>query len=179
MAPATATTELERCVLGYIAQEEPCTAYTVRKLLSASLSSHWSGSAGSIYPLLERLEKRKLLLVTQAAFGTRVRKHYRLSAAGRRELVRWLSAPVSTEYAAHTHDPLRTPVFFLDLVDADRRRSYLEDAERQTRLNLERHRAELEALGADCSPWEILGREGAIGELESRLQWLRRGLEMA
>jgi DNA-binding PadR family transcriptional regulator len=176
MAPRTGGTELERCVLGFIAQEQPCTAYTVRKRLGESLSSYWSNSAGSIYPLIERLVSRKWLLVREEAFGTRVLKRYRLSAAGRRQLEAWLSAPVSPAAAAHTFDPLRTPVFFLDLVDAEQRRAYLEDARRETERNLKLHRADLEAVRKDASRYEVLGREGAIGELEARLRWIRRGL---
>lgn len=177
MAPRTVATELERCVLGFIAQEQPCTAYTVRKRLGESLSSYWSNSAGSIYPLIERLESRKWILVREEAFGSRVLKRYRLSASGKRQLETWLSAPVSREAAAHTYDPLRTPVFFLDLVDAKQRRGYLEDARRETERNLVLHRTDLEAIRKDASPYEILGREGAIGELEARLHWIRRGLE--
>lgn len=173
----TEATELERCVLGFIAQEQPCTAYVVRKRLGESLSSYWSSSAGSIYPLFERLELRKWILAKEEAFGTRMLKRYRISASGRRQLERWLSAPVSRQAAAHTYDPLRTPVFFLDLVGVEQRRGYLEDARRETEANLARHRDDLEAVRQIASPYEILGREGAIGELEARLRWIGRGLE--
>src|SRR5210317_1087856 len=102
VSPMASATELECCVLGYIAQEQPCTAYTVRKRLGSSLSSYWSSSAGSIYPLLERLRRRRWILVSEEPFGTRTRKRYRLSASGRRQVERWLSAPVSHKAAAHT-----------------------------------------------------------------------------
>lgn len=177
MASRTIPTDLENCVLGFIAQNQPCTAYTVRKCLGESLSSYWSDSAGSIYPLLERLRQKKWILVKEEAFGTRVRKRYRLSTSGKRRLDRWLSAPVSPTAAAHTYDPLRTPVFFLDLVDPQHRRGYLEDALRVTSRILAQHREELESVLETSSRYEILGREGAIGELEARARWLRRGLE--
>ncbi len=171
-------TELECCVLGFIAQEQPCTAYAVRKRLGVSLSSYWSSSAGSIYPLLRRLGRRGWILVKEEPFGTRIRKSYRLSTSGRRQVERWLSAPVSSDAAAHTYDPLRTPVFFLDLVNPDQRRGYLEDARRQTEVNLSHHRAELAEVRSHSPPFEILGREGAIGELEARLDWIRKGLAL-
>lgn len=177
MSSRTMATELERCVLGFIAQEQPCTAYTVRKRLGESLSSYWSSSAGSIYPLFERLESRKWILVKEETFGTRVLKRYRLGASGKRQLELWFSAPVSRQAAAHTYDPLRTPVFFLDLVGAEQRRAYLEDARRETESNLARHQKDLEEVRQGASPYEILGREGAIGELEARLRWIRRGIE--
>lgn len=178
MVSRTGATELECCVLGFIAQDQPCTAYSVRKRLGASLSSYWSSSTGSIYPLLERLRARAWITVTEGAFGSRTRKTYRITTSGREELGRWLSAPVSTAAAAHTYDPLRTPVFFLDLVDPVQARGYLEDAERRTAENLAKHRAELGEVRLESSPYEILGREGAMEELEARLKWLRRGLEL-
>ena len=58
------TSELEGAVLGVIWQEGPCTAYTIRKQFVASPSPQWSGSAGAIYPLVRRLEKKRLLALT-------------------------------------------------------------------------------------------------------------------
>lgn len=178
MTARTALTELEGCVLGFVAQEQPCTAYTVRKRLSTSLSSYWSNSAGSIYPLLERLAERKWLLVSEEAFGTRVRKSYRISAAGRRRLRRWLSAPVSRPAAAHTYDPLRSMLFFFELIDAKTRREFLQDAKDETEQNIRAHRQQLEELRAERTPYQILGREAAIGELENRLKWIRKAMEL-
>ncbi len=178
MAPRSKATVLERCVLGFIAQDQPCTAYQVRKRLGSSLSSYWSNSAGSIYPLLERLQERGWTKVTEEAFGTRVRRHFRITTSGRDELNRWLSAPVEPEDAAHTYDPLRTPIFFLGLVDPAQARAFLEDAEEKTVEVLAEHRVELRQMREEETPLEILGREGAISELEARLKWIRRGLDL-
>ena len=48
--------ELEGVCLGLVRKHEPCTAYRVRQELKAAPSSHWQASAGSVYPLLTRLE---------------------------------------------------------------------------------------------------------------------------
>ena len=50
--------ELEGVCLGLVRKHEPCTAYRVRQELKAAPSSHWHASAGSVYPLLARLEDR-------------------------------------------------------------------------------------------------------------------------
>lgn len=178
MTTKSKATVLELCVMGFIAQDQSCTAYQVRNRLGSSLSSYWSNSAGSIYPLLERLLKRKWITVDEEPFGTRIRKRYQLAKLGKRELNRWLSAPVAPEDAAHTYDPLRTPIFFLDLVDQDQARCYLVDAELKTIQNLAKHRAELKEISKKGSPLECFGREGGIGELEARLKWIRRGLNL-
>jgi DNA-binding PadR family transcriptional regulator len=52
---------LEGCVLGILWERGPCTAYAARKVLRESPSPYWSGSAGAVYPLLARLEGRRLV----------------------------------------------------------------------------------------------------------------------
>jgi PadR family transcriptional regulator len=69
-----ALTELESCVLGVVWQRGPCTAYTVRR-------EHWSSSAGSIYPVLARLESLGLIDGEEASWGAGTKKHYRATAA--------------------------------------------------------------------------------------------------
>lgn len=170
-------TELESCVLAIVAQLEPCTPYAVRRYLAESRSSFWSASAGAIYPLLRRLEQGDLLAVEESDFGSRRKRSYRLTPKGRRGLTTWLSAPVSESAAAHTHDPLRTRVFFLDELPTKQRRAFVEDAIAKSEHALRDQREELASLRPQPSVWEVHGREGAIAELKARIAWLRRILE--
>ena len=133
----------------------------------------WSASAGAVYPLLDRLAAEGWLEFEERDFGTRKRKSYRLTRAGRRQLKRWLSGPDLVAAAAHTHDPLRTRVFFLGMVSSEERRSFIEDAIAKTTEVLDRHRADLKNKRPRLSEWDICGREGAIRELTARLDWLR------
>ena len=59
--------ELEGVCLGLVGKYEPCTPYRVRQELKAAPSSHWHASAGSVYPLLTRLEDKKLLVTSSDA----------------------------------------------------------------------------------------------------------------
>lgn len=172
-AGAPSPTELESCVLGVIEHLGSCTRYAVRKYLAESLSSYWSGSTGAIYPMLERFTRKAWVEVEEQPFGTRKRMLYRLSTAGRRRLRRWLSAPVPDAAAAHTHDPIRTRVFFLDLVTPADQVAFLDDAIGRTVETIERHRQQREDVQAISSQWDLRGREGAIRELTTRVEWLR------
>ena len=67
--PRVPLTELEATVLGELSIQQPCTAYAIRRAFAQSPTPTWSGSAGTIYPVLERLLRRKLV---RAPAGGRV-----------------------------------------------------------------------------------------------------------
>src|SRR5262249_55003786 len=106
-------TELEGCVLGVLWAEGPCTAYVVRQQFRTSPSPHWSGSAGAIYPLLSRLEQRRLVQSNAAHTGRRASKLYHVTTQGCRALRRWIGPKVSEWVAGVPADPLRTRLRFL------------------------------------------------------------------
>lgn len=114
MVPQRALTELEGTVLGVVRLRQPCTSYRVRREFTESPSPYWSGSAGAIYPLMTRLERAGLLRSTAESTGSRRSREYRLTAAGRAALVRWLGPPVPPEVVGVPPDPLRTRVPFLE-----------------------------------------------------------------
>ena len=166
-------TELESCVLAIIEQVGPCTRYAVRKYLAESLSSYWSGSAGAIYPILQRFTVREWVEVVEEPFGSRRKRIFKLTSLGREQLRSWLSAPVPLEAVAHTFDPLRARVFFLDMVERKEQLAFLDDSIAKTVEMIERHREEREDLRPSLSTWELHGREGALRELAARVEWLR------
>ena len=166
-------TELESCVLGIVAEEQPCTAYTIRRHLGASLSSYWSASAGAIYPLMRRLDSRGWIRTEEKAFGTRKRRSFLLTAEGRRRLREWLSPSDAAWSAAFTYDPIRTRVFFLGHVPRKQRLEFLDEAITHTEAALAGHSEEKEEQSATLSEFDAMGRDGAIAELDARLAWLR------
>ena len=106
-----ALSELEGCVLGHLWKHGPCTAYAVRKEMLDSPSSQWSGSAGAIYPLLERLERRRLVSARKASRGKRAGWLYALTPTGHERLLEWLGPPLAPDVVSIAVDPLRTRVF--------------------------------------------------------------------
>ena len=120
--------DLEFCVLGIVWKKGPCTAYTVRKEFVTSPSSHWSGSAGSIYPLMRRLDEKGLLRSSAGRKGRRPHLAYRITRTGLATLRRWLSPPLPGGSAAITFSPLRTRMHFLKALTPRKRIAFLEDA---------------------------------------------------
>lgn len=165
-----ALTELESCVLGVVWQRGPCTAYTVRREFAVSNSSHWSSSAGSIYPVLARLEGMALIEAEGASWGSGSKTRYRATAAGLSTLKQWIGPPLEEWAVAATFDPIRTRTYFLGALPLAARRRFLAEAERMTKLELSRFRSGEQVLSAD--PWERLASLGVLCELEGRLRWL-------
>lgn len=117
-------TELEGAVLGAVVRDGPCTSYAVKELFRASPSEFWSGSAGSIYPLMKRLEQRGLVAAESGSTGRRGHRTYRATAAGRRAFVRWMTD--ADRAAAMGFDPLRTRLVFMDQLSARARAEFCE-----------------------------------------------------
>ena len=115
-------TELEGAALGAVVRDGPCTSYAVKELFRASPSEFWSGSAGSIYPLMKRLEQRELVVSESGSTGRRGHRTYRATTKGRRAFVRWMT---DAERAAFMgFDPLRTRLVFMDQLSASARAEF-------------------------------------------------------
>lgn len=174
-------TELEGTVLGVVQARRPCTPYQVRREFLDSPSPYWSGSAGAIYPLMERLERAGLLAGAVHVTGARRGRRYRLTAAGRRALRRWVAPPLADTVVGVPPDPLRTRIAFLDVLPPADRRAFLRDAAQRMRQHLAAAERGL-ATGEPGGPYFELMAEGAVAMLRARLAWLaraRRTLERA
>lgn len=165
--------ELEGCVLGLVWAGGPCTPYAIRQIFLSSPSPHWSGSAGAIYPLVRRLERRRLLRSETQATGRRRSRLYALTPAGTRALQAWLSPPLPEVAVGVPADPLRTRLRFLEALPQARRRAFLADA----RARLHRH---LRLVQADCRKrrasgdrFDYLMARGALHQMRAREAWLR------
>ena len=116
-------TELEGATLAIIAREGPMTPYSVKESFRNSPSEFWSGSAGAVYPLLNRLEARGLITQTPDVSDGRARRECAVTAAGRAELKIWLMD--AERASALGFDPLRTRLFFSELLNAAEKKKFL------------------------------------------------------
>lgn len=129
-------TDLEGIALAFIARSGPVTAYAVSKIFAESPSAFWTGSAGAIYPAMQRLAKRGLIRASDVATGRRTRTEYRITAKGRGAMKDWL---LDAERAADIgFDPLRTRVVYLDLVSENERTDFLAAVAKQVDDNADR-----------------------------------------
>ena len=166
--------ELEGGVLGIVHESPGCTAHSVRERFRRSRSSHWSGSAGAIYPLMKKLLEAGLLSAEETPRGSRVRRTYSITAAGTRELKRWLGPPLPEWVASVTFDPLRTRVPFLDALPKARQLAFLEEAEALLEAELQELRRERKAVEDEPEMfWELVSAEGCVASAQARLRWIR------
>ena len=157
---------LPHVLLGLL-RDAPRTGYELERVLRSDLDPIWNAGFSQIYPELSRLRRRGwvLLRVLGPRRGPR-RNLYRVTAAGRRELSRWLE---ETPVAPRGNDPLLVRLALLDGLPsrADRRRAMAAAA---AALNEEIRR--LEKL-APPESYPALAREAAIERLESVRRFLR------
>jgi DNA-binding PadR family transcriptional regulator len=170
-------TELEGCVLGLCWELGPCTPYAIRKEFLASPSPHWSGSAGAIYPLIERLEGVRLIRAADGSAGPRRSKHYSLTPGGREALRRWLGPPLTDVTLGIPPDPLRTRMRFLGALAQQRKMSLLTEAEHGLRAHLNRLEQECERYRTAGEPHAWLMARGAVRMLRARLEWVQEVIE--
>jgi DNA-binding PadR family transcriptional regulator len=168
-------TELEGAVLGTISLRAPCTPYRVRRAFLDSPSPYWRGSAGAIYPLIVRLERRGLVRSrSDASAGRRGGRVLALTAPGRRALRAWLRPPWSALVTGVPADPLRTRVSFLGVLSSAERVRFLEAAAAAMGPAIRDHETRRRAGWHRDAPYEALVAEGALAALRARRGWLVR-----
>lgn len=166
-------TELENCALAVIWRLQPCSAYDVRRNFATSPSSEWSASAGSVYPLIERLIRARLVRRRAVARDTRGRSDLFVTAAGQSAIRAWLT-DLEPWTGQSTMDPIRSRMHFLDFLlhDSDRK-NFLDRAEALTDQSLQ-NLARYVENEKKISEINYLASLGAIYELRARKQWLRK-----
>jgi len=165
--------ELEGMVLGLVFKKGPCTAYTVRQILRHSPSSHWRGSAGSIYPLLERLEGLGLLEAQDDPHDGRARRLLAITSEGRKALKAWIKAGTCTDVIAQVSDPVRSRVYFLDALSPKERAKLTREMLKALQDFLAQTAADLDDETLELSELAKLGVLGAVMVNEARVEFLK------
>ncbi|MCH8867810.1 MAG: helix-turn-helix transcriptional regulator [Proteobacteria bacterium] len=165
--------ELEGVSLGIIYKEQPCTAYHVRSELKEAPSSHWRASAGSVYPLLARLEAEGLVSTTTDKNDGRGRKLLKVTTEGRQSLKAWVVAGADQDLISSVTDPIRSRTFFLDVLSAAERGEYLDQTIALTESFLSETKEHLGQRKKSDDLYEYLGSLGGVKVTEARLSWLR------
>ena len=99
--PRSQLTPFEHVLLGMISIQ-PSSGYDLKRRFATSPMGVYQPSSGSLYPALERLERRGLLgsETARPAAGGRPRRVYRLTADGRQAHLSWIREPVRPETVA-------------------------------------------------------------------------------
>ena len=169
----TDLTDLEQAALGVVWRDGPCTPYQVRKQFLESPTPSWSGSAGTIYPLVRRLERLGLLASRDAERDRRGTRLYRVTAAGRRALKRWLAPPLPAAAIGPGVDPVRTRLLFLGLLSPSERREFLDVVERQLEEAVVALGAAVREARDRGDPIQALAARGGLRVARARRLWFR------
>ena len=149
------------------------TGYRIKQFIERAAAFFWSVSYGQIYPELRRLEGAGMIRGREATANGRRRREYSLTAAGRRELDRWLADPAEPTTWLRNEGMLR--LLLCDWSEADLVRKNLDDLRRTTAARLEAVR-ELEPPRERGRRLQDLG----VRLLEETMRWCddtERGLE--
>jgi DNA-binding PadR family transcriptional regulator len=163
---------MELVVLGVVWKRGPCTGYAVAREFVTSPSSHFSGSAGAVYPAVRRLARDGYLAGAAGRQGRRRRRTYTITRRGRDALRRWLSPPIPADAARITYDPIRTRAYFLAALPPKRRAAFLADAERQLRRQIPAIEAECERYREAGDEFSALAMSGGLHVIRARLEWV-------
>jgi DNA-binding PadR family transcriptional regulator len=164
--------ELEGTALGIVARAQPVTPYQVRKIFAQSPNPHWSASAGSIYPLLKRLEEARLVSAEEHATGERLGQKYSITATGRKRLRTWLLGG-DTVKVIGLPDLLRIRVAMLPVLGRDEQRQFLTAMEQKLGETLQASREDVARQEAGTDLLCVLVARGALLQTEARLAWIR------
>jgi DNA-binding PadR family transcriptional regulator len=154
---------LPHILLGLLG-EEPRTGYDLARAIREDLDAIWRAEFSQIYPALARLRRAGFvhLKVLGPRRGPR-RNLYRVTAAGRRELKRWLALPPP---APGRDEGLARVAFFDALPPSERRAAFLAQ-ERSLAQEARRLRA-----APSPSGFRTTARRGAVERLEAARRWL-------
>jgi len=164
--------EIEGCVLGLLSLEGPATPYAIRKAFLQSPNPQWSGSAGTIYPLIGRLLRRKLIRSTLCLTGKRRGQRISVTAPGSHALKQWLSVPIPEWVAGVPPDPLRTRVRFLSAISDTQQRVFVQNAHQRTQAHLHIVEADCERKRGKGGLPYLMAR-GALLSMQSRGAFLQ------
>ena len=165
--------ELEGVCLGLVLKFQPCTAYQVRRALKDSPSTHWQASAGSVYPLLKRLEEAGRITADIDKEDGRGRKLIGATSEGKKALKQWIISGTEPDLVSAIMDPARSRMFFLDVLPPQQRSSYINSLIEQMEQHLEETHLRLEQTPESEDQFGHFGALAAVRMTKARLDWLK------
>lgn len=166
-------TDLELIVLGVIWRFGPCTPYSIREVFRKSLSAHWNCSTGSIYPIIRRLEKNRLVTGKKEPRGRRPAVMYEVSKTGLTFLKEWLSPPAPGGEQLLTLDPLRSRIRFLEVLKKKDQLAFLDSAEESLKDHVKKAEQDSRERKKQADRFAYMVSRGAIRSMKSQIAWLK------
>jgi PadR family transcriptional regulator, regulatory protein AphA len=157
-------------ILGML-RRGPLTGYEIKAAVDRSVRFFWAASYGQIYPELKQLAEAGLVKGESAPQGERKRTVYKLTAAGRKELARWLEKPPET---FELRDEGLLKLFFSGAATPGSAATALAAKRRYHEQKLEQLRA-LEPIARDSDdPFPYMVLRHGIAHSEWMVEWCKR-----
>lgn len=156
---------LPHVLLGLLSSQ-PRTGYDLARAIDEEVDPVWRAEISQIYPALARLRREGQVVLR--VLGPRRGPHrnlYRVTAAGRRELTRWL---LETPPPPRGRDDGLARMAFLDFLPPPERRQALRGYERVVADEVARLRSAPRPEG-----FRGEARDGAVEKLEGARRWVR------
>ena len=160
-------------VLGML-RHEPRSGYEIKQTVDRSTRFFWAASYGQIYPELRKLRSAGLLEGNEQSTGGRRRTVYRLTAAGRRELRRWLEQPPEV---LELRDEGLLKLFFAGASGAEQAMRNLEARKRIFEQKLAQLRVIESYAAAAPDPYPYMVLRYGIASSEWAIAWCERARE--
>lgn len=160
---------LELTALGVMSKRGPCTAYAVMAEFVHSTTSAYRSGAGSIYPLLRRLQNAGLIQSSEAG-----KKLLELTPAGREAIREWFTTNLSADDFSCSLDVLRSRMYFMWVLTPEERVQYLDEALQGLKLLLQKCQQQLEGYKRLGDPFSLMAMEGAVIETQARIKWIKK-----
>ena len=162
-------TDNEGSLLATIWRFQPITAYGLANLYKKSPVGTFNESKGQIYVMIRKFKEHGFVegeLVPGDARGT---EKWNCTEKGVKELRRWIAAFKPSQQVLH--DPIRTKVLYLDLLDKKQRLEWIADAKSYLEDGLE----QIEIYNRDAEdPFRDAIYDSCVSHVKSRMDWLDR-----
>ncbi len=170
-------TSLEYVILGFLAAA-PQSGYSLINRVETG-RYRWSASAGSIYPVLKRLEQNELIKShLEAEYETRPRRVYSLLPAGTALLDEWLRKPLQLRDVIEEYD-IALHKFLIAEIRLSRAEvlDWLEQYAVLVRGAAQIQNELSSRMNALSSTHESLVNRSLMLEIEARRQWIEEAIE--
>ncbi len=159
-------------ILGMLGLLKKSSGYDLKKHMEASTQYFWKESFSSIYPVLEELEKQKLIVeVEKTRKSNRTCNIYTLTPKGRTTLKNWLMQPPEN---MQLRNELLLKLFFGKMVPIEINIEHLEQQKKELEIKLSTYRQIKDELSNDHSldsVYSLITLDHGIRQVSTSLEW--------